>query len=199
MKGIYKVSFLFLDQATNITGWSIFHQPFKLFKYGLIDLSYLPKYTDEDQTEKRYQLVNQVRELIYHHKINMISTEGVYGGRQNLDTFKKLAQTQSSLQDWSRRNGTVCYSWKNAGEWRAILGIKSKNRAEYKPQTKEYVLSKYDIENDVEKIIFDKYHNPEKHSKFSDLSKENKETQFDIYDSIAMSDAYFIKIGEKRE
>lgn len=170
----------------------------QLETYDIIDLSSMPKFTAQEQTEKRFELTKQLKALIFLYKTQLVTTEGVYF-HSNPETHKKLAQTQSSIQDMCRSFMITCFSWENAGEWRSVLGIKSKARESYKIETKEYVLAHYNIKDKVEKMIFDKYHNPEKHKCFDDLSKSIKDIQFDIYDSVAMGDAYFVKIGEMRE
>jgi Holliday junction resolvasome RuvABC endonuclease subunit len=183
---------LFVDQATRISGWAYFSEPYVLKAYNIIDLSPMPKLSDEDQANKRYELLKQLNEIILKYKIKLLTTEGVYF-HSDPETHKKLAQMQGCIQDFCRNNNNniVCFSWKCAGEWRKWLGIKSKKREEYKEETKKYVLEYYDVREDIESKIFDKYHNPEKHKSFDDLSKEIKNIQFDFYDSIAQGDAYF--------
>jgi formyltetrahydrofolate synthetase len=152
----------------------------------------MPKQTAQDQTEKRFELVRQIKELVFKYQIELVTTEGVYF-HSNPETHKKLAQTQASLQDFCRSFMITCFSWENAGEWRSVLSIKSKAREDYKNEVKKYVLVYYDIESDVEKMIFDKYHT-EKHKCFADLSKAVRDIQFDIYDSVGMCLAYHKKI-----
>jgi Holliday junction resolvasome RuvABC endonuclease subunit len=187
-----------IDQSTNISGWVSRGSNKEILDFGIIDLSNLPKQTDQDQADKRHELIQQVSCLVFKYKIKLVITEGIYGGKLNLDNFKKLAQCQGCLQDWCRNNERVCFSFANAGEWRAIIGTNGKNRDEDKELTKRYVLEHYDIQYDVEKIIFDKYHT-EKHKCFNDLSKEVQKIQFDFYDAIAMSDAYFKMIDSLGE
>jgi Holliday junction resolvasome RuvABC endonuclease subunit len=189
------MNILSVDQATNISGEAVLDENKKLIFFGFTDLSHMPKQTAQDQTEKRFELVKQIKELVFKYEIKLVTTEGVYF-HSNPETHKKLAQTQSSLQDFCRSFQITCFSFENAGEWRSALGVKSKSREDYKNEVKKYVLAHYDIESDVEKMIFDKYHNPEKHKCFADLSKAIRDIQFDIYDSVGMSCAYFVKIGE---
>jgi hypothetical protein len=176
MKGIIKLSYLFLDQATNISGAAIFLAPYKLKEYHLIDLSRMPKGTDQLQAEKRYEFIKQVREIVYRNNVNFISTEGIYGGKQNLKTYKLLAQIQASIQDWCRRSSITCFSWANAGEWRSYINIPTYENGQklkserLKELTKSYVLAHYDISDNL---------------------------KFDIYDSIGMSDAYFKMLEQK--
>lgn len=164
-----KESFMFcaVDQATNISGWCVFTAPHQLLKYGIIDLSSLPKSTDQAQAEKRYQFLLQIKEIVYRYKIKQITTEGVYF-HKNPDTHRKLAQTQGCLQDFCRNNEITCFSWNNAGEWRKLLSIKGNKRDEYKEQTKLLMMEMY---------------------KLSDNLAE------DVYDAAGIGTAYFKKIG----
>lgn len=183
------MNILGVDQATNYTGYCVIDSDKNILNFGIIDLSHLPKDGDVDQTEKRYQLLQEVKFLIYKHKISLVITEGVYFHR-NPDTHKKLAQTQSTLQDFCRANGIICFSWSNAGEWRKIISVNTKSRETDKESTKQFVLEHYNIKDQVENYIFEKYHN-EKQKCFDDLNKTIKETQFDIYDAIASCESYF--------
>jgi hypothetical protein len=165
-----------LDQATNVSGATVFLAPYKLKEYYLINLSNMSKGTDQLQAEKRYEFIKQMREIVYKNHVNFISTEGVYGGKQNLKTYKLLAQLQATIQDWALRNEICCFSWANAGEWRSYINIPTyKNGKQLKSEalkelTKQYVLAHYDIPDNLE---------------------------FDIYDSIGMSDAYFRMLEQK--
>jgi hypothetical protein len=189
--------FLFADQSTNRSGICLFTAPYELYNYQIIDLSYMDK---DNQVEKRYEFLKQLKDIVLKNNVQIISTEGVYFNN-NASSFMKLAKMQGCIEDWARANNIVCYSWKCAGEWRKWISVKSKKREDYKRETREYILAHYDIKDKVEKIIFDKYHT-EKHLCFDDLSKEIKDIQFDITDAIAMGDAYFKMIenlGEASE
>lgn len=187
---------LVLDQATNLSGYVVANENKKFIDFGVIDLSYMPKYTDEEQTEKRHELIKQISFLVSKYQIKMITTEGVYY-HGNPDTHKKLSQVQGAIQDWCRNISLPCFSWKNAGEWRKYLGIGLRDRNDKKELTKQYVVDHYDVKNQVEDLIFNKYRNSKKHVCFNDLNKEIKGMQFDIYDSIGMLTAYFLMLEEK--
>jgi Holliday junction resolvasome RuvABC endonuclease subunit len=188
---------LALDQATNVTGYCIFSLDKRLVNYGIIDISHMPKDGDVAQAEKRYQLLQEVKFLVYKHKISLLIIEGVYGGKENLSTYKKLAQTQSSLTDWAYANGLQSFSWSCAGEWRKIISTNTKNRETDKEAAKQFVLTQYDIKDQVENYIFKKYGVQGKHGHFDDLNKSIKETQFDIYDAICSGFAYLKLIENK--
>jgi Holliday junction resolvasome RuvABC endonuclease subunit len=185
---------LSIDQSTNISGVAVLDSKKQLLYYDIIDISDLPKQTDQDQTEKRFQFLQQLKLIIWKYKIKQIITEGIYF-HSNQDTYCKLSKMQGCIQDYSRSFDILCFSFSNAGEWRKILSIKAKAREEYKQETKNYVLLHHNIKDDVEKMIFDKYHTS-KHHCFDDLSKDTKNIQFDVYDAIAQCEAYFLKIEQ---
>lgn len=129
----------------------------------------MPKSTDQDQANKRKELLHQIDGIIKKYDIQMIITEGVYFN-SNADTHRKLAQCQGSVQDFCCRNNLVCFSWKCAGEWRKWIGITAKKREDYKVETKKYVIGKYGLLDNLEE---------------------------DIYDAIGMGHAYFVMLEQK--
>jgi Holliday junction resolvasome RuvABC endonuclease subunit len=148
------MNLLALDQSTNKSGFVVMDANKKIITFGIIDLSSLPKSTDQDQAEKRYQFISQMRELVYKYDITIIVTEGVYF-HKNPDTLRKLACMQGTIQDWCRNNSVLCFSFANAGEWRKLLSIKSQNRDEYKEATKQYVISMYGLPDNLAEDVYD--------------------------------------------
>lgn len=169
--------FLFCDQATNVTGWSYYSKPFILNAHGIIDLSKMPKQGVENQVEKRFELIQQLKELVVKYNIRLITTEGVYC-HDNLDTHKKLAATQASIQDYCRNSNSniTCFSWENAGEWRSFLKIPTYQNGKklksdvLKELTKQFVLVHYDVPDNLKS---------------------------DEYDAIGMGHAYFVMLEQK--
>ena len=115
---------LSLDQSTGIKGYCIMNLEQELITYGIIDLRKCPKKTNIEQTKKRSVLVNQIKELVNEHNILQTITEGIYM-HKNIDTYRKLAQCQSSIQDYCLRENIVCFSFANAGEWRKFIGVET--------------------------------------------------------------------------
>ena len=161
--------FIILDQSTNLTGFAVFNHDKELVDYGIIDLSKMRKETQEDQTNKRNELLNQIEELVQKYNVDLVVTEGVYFHR-NPDVLEKLAKVQGCIQDYCYRKNIVCFSFHNAGEWRKRLGITAAKSKEYKEETKAYVLDRLPSLSDT--------------------------YDFDIYDAIAIGFAYFTYFKE---
>lgn len=167
--------FLFIDQATNISGYAYFPKPFVLDSYGVIDLSKMPKQGIENQIEKRFQLVQEIKEKVLTYDIKLITTEGIYF-HNDFETYKKLAQVQASLQDFSRNSNLTCFSWENGGEWRKYLKIPTHENSKklksdaLKELTKQFVLDHYNVPDNLKS---------------------------DEYDAIGMGHAYFVMLEQK--
>jgi Holliday junction resolvasome RuvABC endonuclease subunit len=148
------MNILSVDQSTNLSGFAVLDETQKLIDFGIIDLSKLPKQTDQEQAIKRSILLQRIDEIIDKYAVYQIITEGVYF-HNNADTHRKLSQIQGCIQDYSIRKGLVCFSFKCAGEWRKWLQIKSKTRADYKAETKKYVLANFDVPDNLSEDIYD--------------------------------------------
>src|SRR5690554_3985716 len=98
-----------VDQATNCSGFSLMNSNMELLDYGVINLSEMPKGGDQEQTAKRYQLISEIKNLVWKYKVSQVITEGIYAGKENLKTYKMLAQTQSALQDFCFRHEIICF------------------------------------------------------------------------------------------
>jgi Holliday junction resolvasome RuvABC endonuclease subunit len=146
--------YLATDQSTNLNGIAVFDKPYHLIDYQIIDLSAMPKQTDQHQAEKRHQFILQMRELVFKYKVKQVTTEGVYL-HNNANTHRKLAQMQGCIQDWCINNEITCFSWENAGAWRHVLGIKGKKREELKEATKQYVIDMYGLPDNLGDDIYD--------------------------------------------
>ena len=143
---------LSLDQSSNATGFALFNKG-KLITYGVIDLNKMPKGGEEEYTNKRIVLKNRLSEIITDNLVKLTLTEGVYG--QNIKTCKILSKVQGSVQDLCKELDIDCFSFANAGEWRKLIGVKGKKREEYKENTKQYVLTKYDIPDNLSDDEYD--------------------------------------------
>jgi Holliday junction resolvasome RuvABC endonuclease subunit len=138
---------LALDQSTNITGWALFKNG-KLFEHGYFDLGKLPKSGDENQTNKRSVFKDKLASLIDKNNVKMVITEGVYY-QKNPESYKNLSKFQGRVQDFCKDNDLTCFSWANAGQWRKVIGVKGRKKVEYKQATKDYVIEKFDLSEDL--------------------------------------------------
>ena len=68
---------LSIDQSTNQSGWFCHGKNQDIIDYGIIDLSHLPKKTDQDQAEKRYQLLQQLKHIIYKLSIESVKNKAL--------------------------------------------------------------------------------------------------------------------------
>jgi len=114
----------------------------------------MPKATEQDQADKRYELIQQLNNLIFSQKINMVITEGIFFN-SNASTHEKLSKFQGCIQDFCRAKNIVCFSFNNAGEWRKWISIKARDRKTYKTETKRYVIEKYGLSDDLAEDIYD--------------------------------------------
>jgi len=148
------MNILSLDQASVISGYAIFDLGGRIVAYGIIDLSKLPKSTQQDQANKRNVLINNIHDLVQKYDIQQIITEGIYY-HSNQSTYEKLAKVQGCVQDYAVRKNLVCFSWANAGEWRKWISITGKKREDYKAATKRYVIENFDVPDDLVEDIYD--------------------------------------------
>jgi Holliday junction resolvasome RuvABC endonuclease subunit len=168
------MNYMSVDQSSNVSGYCVTSDEKKLIAYGIINLSSLSKQTDQEQAVKRSILLARIDEIVKKYDIKMLITEGVYF-QKNPRTHKILAQFQSSLQDFALREKICCFSWENAGEWRAILKLNNEvKRENLKEETKKFVIETYGLTEEVliNKGIDKKYHS-------------------DIFDAVGSCSAYF--------
>jgi Holliday junction resolvasome RuvABC endonuclease subunit len=144
-----------IDQSSNVNGLAIFSYEKKLINYNIINLSKLPKSTQQDQTIKRRILIDQIDEIVQKYDVKQIITEGIYY-HQDPKTYAKLAMVLGSIHDYCETSGIISFTWENAGEWRSKLGIKGTKREIYKEATKQYVLNILPhLPNNLENDIYD--------------------------------------------
>ena len=132
---------LALDQASRISGWSIFEDN-ELISYGKIDLSNEP-----DIGEKLHKLRQSVKQMIQKEKIDKVILEDIYMDGQrvnNVQTFKVLAEVFGVLYELCI-DMNIPVEAVLAGTWKSTLGIKGKTRPEQKRAAQAWVLENYGI------------------------------------------------------
>lgn len=131
---------LALDQASHITGWSIFEDE-KLKEYGKIEAN------QTDVGERLYYIKQEILKLIDTHGIDEVVMEDIQlqgNIANNVQTFKILAEVFGVLYETFTElkipNSAIL-----ASSWKSTLGIKGKNRAEQKRNAQTWVLNTYGI------------------------------------------------------
>lgn len=131
---------LCLDQATRVTGYSVW-QNGKLKKYGTLEPSMSKNVT---YIERLVDMCNAIESLIIKTKPNVVCIEDVQF-QSNQRVFKILAQMQGyifAILDKIKLPFVVV----EPSCWKAFDGIKAKRREEQKLQTIKFVKEKYNIE-----------------------------------------------------
>lgn len=131
---------LALDQASKVTGWTIFEDG-ELKSYGKISL-------DDPNTDIRLvQLRQGIQTLVADYNIDEVIFEDIQQQNNvanNVQTFKVLAEVygvvSELLQEIQIPHSTVL-----AASWKSTLGIKGRTRAEQKKNAQLYVEQNYGI------------------------------------------------------
>ena len=156
---------LALDQATHLTGWSIFDNG-QLIKYGIFK-------TDKKDEIERYSIIkNWLINMINNWKPDLVGLEdiqlqdfsqqgGIYskGNVVGLQTFKKLAQLQGVLLE-TIFNNNLQYNVCSSSTWRHHCNIKGKSRIDRKRGAQLLVKKNFDVtvtEDEADAICIGKY------------------------------------------
>lgn len=137
-KGTFRV--LALDQATKITGYSIFDNK-KLIYYGIFE-------AEENSNEilRDVQVKEWLVSVIKNWEPELVGLEGIqYQANFGVTTFEILARLQGILM------GTLCeldipYKVCPTPTWRAHCGVKGRSRIEKKRSMKELVKKWFDVQ-----------------------------------------------------
>lgn len=131
---------LALDQASHITGWSIFQED-KLIEYGKIVAN------QADLGERLCYIKQEVLKLIDKYNIDEIVMEDIQMQNNiinNVQTFKTLAELFGVLYETFTElkipNSAIL-----ASSWKSALGIKGKDRAIQKKNAQQWVINNYNI------------------------------------------------------
>jgi Holliday junction resolvasome RuvABC endonuclease subunit len=130
--------YLVLDQASSKTGAVLFNFDKMLVDHMLIDLSNLPKLTQQDQAYKRKILLDKVDVIVKKYDVKQLTLTGIY--QKSPTVFALLAKVQGVLEYYCCINNLQCFSFYSDTEWLSKLGIVKKNRAANKAATKAYAL-----------------------------------------------------------
>lgn len=131
---------LALDQATIVSGWSIFEDG-KLIEYGKIEAK------SKDVGERLFYIKQQVLDLIEKYNIDEVVLEDIQlqnNVGNNVQTFKALAELFGVLSE-TFTEIKMPYSSLLASSWKSTLGIKGKNRQEQKKNAQQWVIDNYNI------------------------------------------------------
>lgn len=152
---------LALDQASIITGWSVFEDQ-KLIKYGHITLD-----RETPVGIRLVQLRDKVKELIKEYQVNEIALEDIQMQNtvgNNVVTFKVLAQVLGVLQELCEEM-EISYTIIPSVTWKAGLGIKGRGRAEQKRNAQSFVINEYGVkptQDESDSICIGTYHGGKK-------------------------------------
>lgn len=131
---------LALDQATIVSGWSVFEDG-KLIKYGKIETN------TKNIGERLYYIKQQVLKIIAEYQIDEIVIEDIQKQdniANNIQTFKALAELFGVLVE-TFTEIKIPYSALLASSWKSTLSIKGKNRQEQKKSAQQWVIDNYNI------------------------------------------------------
>ena len=137
------------DQSTTATGWAVLRKDTaEIVEYGVLK----PKGETNDRIR---QTIKQCLWLVDEYQASFVFIEGVQVQR-NPRVFEILAKLSGSLEIMLEEKGYFVNVVK-ASEWRKLVGIKNRKRAEVKKEAIELVYTLYDIkasEDECEAILF---------------------------------------------
>ena len=129
---------LALDQASHLTGWSIFDDQ-QLVKYGVFKVEGL------EEIERFHRVKEWLVSMVHLWKPDLIGIEGIqYQDSFGVTTFQTLARLQGILME-------QCYDLNvphvicPTNTWRAHCGVKGRARADKKKSMQMLVKGWYDV------------------------------------------------------
>lgn len=125
---------LSFDQASKVTGWAYFEDD-QLKQYGKFSLD------DQDIGIRLKQFRAKVIDLINIYTPDAVAFEDIQE-QGNIATFKVLAEVYGVLSELLTEL-KISHTSIPAVQWRSILGIKGKARAEQKRNAQQYVLAEF--------------------------------------------------------
>ena len=149
---------LALDQATHISGWSVFDNG-KLIKYGIFES------TADSQVQRLFDIKNWLINMVNNWKPDLVAIEGIQFQNNlgdikvGITTFESLARLQGVLM-------ITCHELKIPFEichtqtWRSYCNVKGRTKADKKRSAQLIVKNMYDISvtNDMaDAILIGKY------------------------------------------
>lgn len=144
---------LALDQASRVTGWSIYDGK-ELVKFGTF------KAPELDEIERYDAIKNWLVSMIANWKPDHIGLEGIqYEQNFGVTTFQTLARLQGILME-------CCYEQKvpftlcPTNTWRNRCGVKGRARADRKRSAQLLIKEKYDVtatDDEADSILIGQY------------------------------------------
>lgn len=134
--------FISFDQATNTTGYSVFHNT-ELVKYGKFNKTGENEfYKFAEQSKEICLLIDNMKKLYPKEKIK-ISLEDIQM-QANVQTFKTLARLQGALGTILLMNyPEIELNFVFSSTWKSFSKIKGKARAEQKRNAQKLIFDKY--------------------------------------------------------
>ena len=129
---------LALDQATHVSGWSVFSNG-ELLRYGTFETQL------EDEIARDCTVKNWLINMIENWQPDIVAIEGIqYQQNEGVVTFEKLARLQGILMGCVHELG-IPYQVCHTQVWRHHCGVKGKTRADKKKSMQLIVKEKFDI------------------------------------------------------
>lgn len=133
-----EIRVLALDQATYVSGWSIFSNG-NLLRYGTFETKL------EDEIARDTTVKNWLINMVQNWQPDIVAIEGIqYQQNEGVTTFEKLARLQGILMNCVYELG-IPYQVCHTQVWRAHCGVKGKTRADKKKSMQLIVKEKFDI------------------------------------------------------
>lgn len=132
------MNLLALDQATRITGWSIW-QDGTLTEFGHIE------FDDEDNFIRNHKLIQWIANMIKTRDIDIVAIEDIQMQINNVTTFQKLAQLQGAIIE-KVLSQNLNYKIIRPTEWRAVchfLKGQDKHRESQKKIAQQWVMNTF--------------------------------------------------------
>lgn len=135
MIGCDNIIVLALDQATKLTGYSIWVDG-QLINYGVFNVE------DVKETESRVENTKMfLRAIVDLYKVDRVILEDIQQ-QSNPKVYKLLAELLGVLTNYLYEN-KIPYTTVRPSEWRKILKVTGRKRQEQKDSAKELVRSLY--------------------------------------------------------
>jgi len=133
------IKIICLDQATKITGYSIFEDK-QLIIYGTLEV---------DQKEKNYierirQMYFKIKELISSNSPDFVVFEGVQY-QNNFNTYLQLGNIQGVIMAYLFELN-IGFQIIEPSAWKSFCSIKGKKREEQKKNTQKFVKDKFGLD-----------------------------------------------------
>lgn len=137
-RGVNKIRFIAIDQASAVSGCAIFEND-TLVKYNIIEFK-------KDTPNRTEEMIKALHNQIVSNNVDFVVFEDV-SLQTNVSTLILLAQIQGAIINTCVMNN-ICYSVYKPTLWRRILSFKqgrNVKRPALKQQAKDFVFNKYNL------------------------------------------------------